>query len=137
MTQAIGSAWTRRAATWARSGRAFRAMLPALALAVLIWSVSSWGYYALVGAMALDSGYDDAPVIFAGYYLVGSVIVLLAFRPDFKRRLSRPALSGHAIAIAQILAAYGLFVAAVLPLFPDVSIDRAPLNPPDFMFASA
>lgn len=137
MTQATNSARTQYAATRAQSGRAFRTMLPTLALVGVVWSVSSWGYYALVSAMALDSGYDEAPLIFAGYYLTWSIIVLLTFRPVFKAQLSRPALSGHAIALAPILTAYGVFVTVVLPLLPDVSIYRAPPNPPEFMFASA
>ncbi|MDP5084365.1 MAG: hypothetical protein NWQ23_03015 [Yoonia sp.] len=137
MTQAINSTRTQCAATWALSGRALRAMLPTLALVGVIWSVSSWGYYALVNAMALDSGYDDAPLIFASYYLVWTGIVLLAFRPVFGGQLSRPVLSGHAIALAPILIAYGVFVAVALPLLPDVSVFRAPPNPPEFMFASA
>ena len=137
MTQAISSTRTQCAAAWALSGRALRAMLPTLALVGLFWSVSSWGYYALVSAMALDSGYDDAPLLFAIYYLAWSAIVLLTFRPVFQGRLSRPALSGHAMALAPILAAYGLFVALALPLLPAVSVFRAPPNPPEFMFASA
>lgn len=137
MAHETNSARTQYAAIGAQSGRAFRTMLPTLALVGVVWSVSSWGYYALVSAMALDSGYDDAPFLFAGYYLTWSVIVLLMFRPVFKGQLSRPALSGHAIALAPILIAYGVFVTVALPLLPDVSIYRAPPNPPEFMFASA
>ncbi|MFZ7094017.1 hypothetical protein [Primorskyibacter sp. 2E233] len=124
-------------ATRGRFVDAVRAMLPTLALVGVIWSVSSWGYYALVNAMALDSGYDDAPLLFAIYYLTWSAVVLLTFRPVFRGRLSRPVLFGHAIALAPILAAYGVFVAVALPLLPDVSVFRAPPNPPEFMFATA
>ena len=90
MTQAISSTRTQCAATWALSGRALRAMLPTLALVGLFWSVSSWGYYALVNAMALDSGYDDAPLLFASYYLAWSAIVLLTFRPVFEGSVVPP-----------------------------------------------
>lgn len=137
MTQISSLAQSKRAAILAQLGHAFRAMLPTLALVGVIWSVSSWGYYALVDAMALDSGYEEAPFTFAGYYLVWTGVVLLTFRPDFKRQLSRPILSGHVIALAPILMAYGVFVALALPLLPDVSVFRAPPNPPEFMFASA
>ena len=125
------------AVTQVKSSLGLRAMLPTLALVAVFWSISSWGYYALVEALALESGYDDAPILFAGYYLCLAGIGLLAFRNVFARQLSRPALFGHAIALAPILIAYGAFVALALPLLPDVSIYRAPLNPPEFMFASA
>lgn len=128
MTQICSLAQSKRAATLAQLGHAFRAMLPTLALVGVIWSVSSWGYYALVDAMALDSGYEEAPFTFAGYYLAWTGVVLLTFRPDFKRQLSRPILSGHVIALAPILMAYGVFVALALPLLPDVSVFRAPPN---------
>ena len=112
-------------------------MLQTLALVAVFWSVSSWGYYALIEALALDSGYDEAPVVFAVYYLGWAVIGVLAFRSVFAGQLSRPILFGHAIAFAPILIAYGTFVAVALPLLPDVSIYRALPNPPEFMFATA
>ncbi len=65
------------------------------------------------------------------------MVALLIFRDVFGGQLSRPILFGHVAALAPILAAYGAFVALALPLLPDVSIYRAPLNPPEFMFASA
>ncbi|MEP3596646.1 hypothetical protein [Parvibaculum sp.] len=34
-----------------------------------IWIASCWCYYALVEVLSLKSGYDEAPVLFAGYYL--------------------------------------------------------------------
>ncbi len=116
---------------------AFLAMLPTLALVGALWSLSSWGYYALVSAMGLDSGYDEAPVLFAAYYVLWASVVLLIFRPVFKGLLSRPVFFGHALALAPILIAYGAFVSLALPLLPDVSVFRAPSNPPEFMFASA
>ncbi|WP_417588851.1 hypothetical protein [Pararhodobacter oceanensis] len=111
------------------------AMLPTLALTGVIWSLSSWGYYALVSAMGLESGYDEAPVLFAAYYVALAAAVLLVFRPVFWGLLSRAVFLSHAVAMAPILMLYGAFVA--LPLLPDVSVYRAPSNPPEFMFASA
>lgn len=125
------------AATRGEAFHAPRAVLATLALLAMFWSVSSWGYYALVEALALESGYDDAPILFAGYYLGWSMAALLAFRHVFAGQLSRPILFGHVIALAPILIAYGAFVALALPLLPDVSIYRAPPNPLEFMFASA
>lgn len=118
-------------------GAAVRSLWPTFALVAGFWSISSWGYYALVDALSLESGYDDAPILFAAYYLGWSSLVLLAFRHVFKGQLSRPILLGHAAALAPVLLAYGAFVAFVLPLLPDVSSLRAPANPPEFMFASA
>lgn len=137
MTQPKHPAQTSPGLSWRQSGAALRALSPTLALVAVSWSVSSWGYYALVDALAVESGYDDAPILFAGYYLGWSVVALLAFRHIFAGRLSRPILMGHAAALAPILIAYGAFVALALPLLPDVSIYRAPPNPPEFMFASA
>lgn len=128
---------TQRATTWWQSAGALRNMLSTLALVAVFWSVSSWGYYALVEALAVESGYDDAPILFACYYLGWSMVALLAFRQVFARQLSRPILFAHAVALAPILIAYGAFVSLALPLLPDVSIFRAPPNPPEFMFASA
>ncbi|MBW4962181.1 hypothetical protein [Sulfitobacter sp. CW3] len=137
MNPMINSVKEPEASNRARFVDAFRTLLPTVAFVVVIWSVSSWGYSALVNAIALDSGYDDAPLLFAGYYLIWTVIVLLAFRPVFKGQLSRPALSGHAVALTPVLIGYGLFVAVALPLLPDVSVYRAPSDPPEFMFATA
>lgn len=125
------------AVTQVQSGRGLRMMPPTLALVAVFWTVSSWGYYALLEALALESGYDDAPILFAGYYLCWTGIALLTFRQVFAQHLTRPALYGHVIALAPVLIAYGAFVAFALPLLPDVSIYRAPPNPPEFMFASA
>lgn len=120
-----------------QAGLVLRTMLPTLALVAAFWSISSWGYYALVDALALENGYDDAPILFAGYYVCWAGIGLLAFRNAFAKQLSRTALFDHAVALAPILVAYGAFVALAIPLLPDVSIYRAPPNPPEFMFASA
>lgn len=102
-----------------------------------LWIASSWCYYALVEALSLESGYDDAPVLFAGYYLTWSAVALVLFRPVLRAHVTPRRISGHVIALAPILAVYGFYVAVILPLLPDVSIERAPPNPPEFMFASA
>lgn len=127
----------RDVATWAQPVHALRAILGTFALAAVFWSASSWGYYTLVDALAVESGYDDAPIFFACYYLGWSTVALLVFRHVFAGQLSRPILFGHVTALAPILIAYGAFVVLALPLLPDISIYRAPPNPPEFMFASA
>ena len=91
------------AATRGEAFHAPRAVLATLALLAMFWSVSSWGYYALVEALAVESGYDDAPILFAGYYLGWSMVALLAFRHVFAGQLSRPILFGHVVALAPIL----------------------------------
>ncbi len=48
MTQANISGPAQHTATWAHSARVFRAMLPALSLVGVIWSMSNWRYFALV-----------------------------------------------------------------------------------------
>ena len=112
-------------------------MAPTLALVALLWSVSSWGYYALVSALALDVGYDDAPVLFAAYYLGWTIVAALLFRSVIAEQITQPRLLGHAVALTPVLLAFAGFVALVLPLLPAVSTFRAPADPPEFMFASA
>ncbi|NND17206.1 MAG: hypothetical protein HKN98_01370 [Silicimonas sp.] len=112
-------------------------MVPILLTVAVLWMASSWFYYALVEALSLDSGYDDAPIIFAGFYLVWSGIALALFRPLFRVHVTLRRTAGHAIALSPVLIAYALYVSLVLPLLPDVSVLRAPENPPEFMFASA
>lgn len=107
-----------------------------LGVAVL-WTVSSWSYYWVVGALSLDSGYDDAPILFAGFYLMWSVAALWLFRPVMHVHISARKLLGHVLALSPILLIYGSYVVLLLPLLPDVSELRAPANPPEFMFASA
>ena len=115
----------------------FVQMAPTFALIALLWSVSSWGYYALVEVLEIESGYDDAPVLFAGFYFGWTLLALWLFRRTLRSEMSRPVFFGHAITLAPLLLIYAAFVTFALPLLPDVSVVRAPRNPPEFMFASA
>ncbi|WP_299655198.1 hypothetical protein [uncultured Jannaschia sp.] len=112
-------------------------MAPTLAPVAVLWSVSSWGYYALADAPGVQAGYDDAPVLFAVYYLGWAALAFAAFRSVLTGAMTRPGIAGNAAILAPIPAAYGAFVALALPLLPEVSVWRAPPNPPEFMFASA
>ncbi|MCW8842282.1 MAG: hypothetical protein OQK00_02585 [Rhodobacteraceae bacterium] len=115
-----------------------KAALTLVLLAVaVIWVVSSWCYYAIVDGLGLKSGYDDAPIFFAGYYLIWSGIALVLFRPVLGKQVTPKRLIRHAVALAPILLAYFVYVTMLLPLLPEVSEVRAPPNPPEFMFASA
>ena len=109
------------------------ALAPTFAAVAALWSVSSWGYYAAVGALGLENGYDEAPVLFAAYYLGWAGATATLLRGSLGKGFTRK----DAAALAPMLALYGLFVALVLPLLPDVSALRAPADPPEFMFASA
>ncbi len=109
--------------------------LTLLSVAVL-WSASSYGYYALVEALGLKSGYNDAPVTFAAYYLIWSGIALLWFRNVLTDGLTLPPVLAHVRAMLPVLAVCVAFVAVVLPSLPPVSMWRAPADPPEFMFAS-
>lgn len=51
------------------------------------WSASSYGYYGLVNTLGLESGYNDAPIEFAIYYLIWAGIALLWFRKVLSGRL--------------------------------------------------
>ena len=102
----------------------------------VLWSVSSYGYYALVEALGLKSGYNEAPATFAAYYLIWSGIALLWFRNALKDGLTLPPVLAHVRAMLPVLAVCVAFVAVVLPSLPPVSMWRAPADPPEFMFAS-
>ncbi|WP_417809551.1 hypothetical protein [Thioclava sp.] len=106
------------------------------AVAVL-WVGSSWCYYALVEGMGLESGYDDAPIFFAGFYLIWSGVAMALFRPVLGKQVIVKLMIRHAVALAPILLIYAFYVTVLLPLLPEVSVERAPENPPEFMFASA
>ena len=108
-----------------------------LVIVALMWSVSSWGYYALVDALALERGYDQAPMRFSGYYLMWSVVAAAAFWSVLSSRLTLSLVTGHLRMLLPALSIFGTYVAVILPLLPEVSADLAPLNPPEFMFASA
>ena len=125
-----------RKSFWGSYGSAFAIATILLSVAVL-WTVSSWAYYALVDALSLQSGYDDAPILFAGFYLAWCAVALWLFRPVMSVHLTVNKLFGHLLALSPILMVYGFYVVVILPLLPEVSEVRAPANPPEFMFASA
>ncbi len=133
----VGPGWAACIPLRIRANATYLPMVVALAVATTLWSVSSWGYYVYVDLLGLENGYDEVPVLFAAYYLAWTAIALIVFRQPLARGLSRPMIAGHTAAMLPLLLCFGLFVSVVLPLFPDVSIYRAPANPPDFMFASA
>ena len=114
-----------------------RSLAPVLATVAAIWIVSSWGYYALVEGLGVDSGYDDALFLFAGFYLVWSGIALALFWSVLSVQAGPRRIAGHLVALTPVLLVYGAYVTLLLHLLPEVSVLRAPPNPPEFMFASA
>ena len=110
---------------------------PVVVVVALLWMASSWCYYAVVDALQLDSGYDDAPILFAGLYLLWSGVALAFFRPLLSVHATPRRIAGHITALAPVLLIYATYVTVILPLLPEVSVERAPQNPPEFMFASA
>lgn len=114
---------------------AVRLGLALLSVAAL-WSASSYGYYALVDALGLESGYNEAPFAFAAYYMIWTGLAVLWFRQVLAGSLVRRKIVAHAIAMAPLMLVFAIFVAVVLPSLPPVSVWRAPSDPPEFMFAS-
>ncbi len=112
-------------------------MGPAVLIVAVLWIVSSQGYYALVSALGLKSGYDGAPVLFTAYYLGWTAVALWLFRPLVADRLDRSTIAREGLVMLPILAGFALFVVYGLPMLPRVSALRAPSEPPEFMFASA
>ncbi len=124
--------------TWAKPDP--RSLVPvarAVAIVAALWLLSSQGYYSLVDALGLESGYDGAPVLFTSYYLGWAAVALWLFRTLIGATLDRDIVAREGLAIAPILAGFALFVVYGLPFLPNVSELRAPSEPPEFMFASA
>ena len=87
--------------------------------------------------MGLESGYDDAPIFFAGFYLIWSGVAMTLFRPVLGKQVTVKRMIRHVVALAPTLLIYAFYVTVLLPFLPEVSVERAPENPPEFMFASA
>ncbi len=109
----------------------------AVLIVALLWLVSSQGYYTLVAALGVESGYDGAPVLFTAYYLGWAAIALWLFRSLILLTLDRGTVAREGLVMVPILAGFALFVIYGLPHLPNVSEVRAPSEPPEFMFASA
>ena len=109
----------------------------AVGIVAVLWLVSSQGYYTLVDALGLESGYDGGPVLFTTYYLGWAALALWLFRSLITETLDRSAIAREGLVMLPILAGFALFVIYGLPLLPNVSEFRAPSEPPEFMFASA
>ncbi len=107
-----------------------------LAVVAALWLASSQGYYALVGRLGLENGYDDAPLVFTAYYATWTAIALLWFRNALAARLAPGMVMADVRAMLPLLVLFALFTALVLPGLPPVSAWLAPPNPPEFMFAS-
>ncbi|WP_405402718.1 hypothetical protein [Paracoccus sp. Ld10] len=112
-------------------------LVPTVATIALVWLASSWGYYTLVDGLNLANGYDDAPVLFAGYYILWTLAAIAALRGPLSAGLTRSNVAAQARALVPILIAYGAFAVLILPILPSVSVIRAPSDAPEFMFASA
>ena len=109
----------------------------AVPMVAVLWLVSSQGYYTLIAALGVDSGYDDAPLLFASYYLAWAAVALWLFRPLLTAPLRLATIKREAFVMLPVMACFVLFVIYGLPLLPAVSELRAPSEPPEFMFASA
>lgn len=108
-----------------------------VAIAGVIWVVSMQAYYGLVSILGPDGGYDEAPVLFATFYLGWAAVALWLFHDLFTRDLDQRILVRETLLMVPILTGFAAFVVYVLPLLPSVSELRAPSEPPEFMFASA
>ncbi|MBU2992419.1 hypothetical protein Q4555_09085 [Octadecabacter sp. 1_MG-2023] len=114
-----------------------RAVASLLVAAALFWAVSSQLYYWIVDALSLERGYDEAPFLFAAYYLAWACFAAFWFREPLFRKLDARQASYKAAIMLPMMMVLGVYVTVVLPMLPEVSVDLAPQNPPEFMFASA
>ncbi|KKM88575.1 hypothetical protein LCGC14_1257320 [marine sediment metagenome] len=129
------AAWTRFIRPENLNHYAFRMGLTLASVAVF-WSASSTGYYALGNKLGLESGYNEASFSFFIYYLLWTGIALFWFRKALFERLTQTNTFANLKAMLALMAVCVLFVTVFLPSLPPVSMWRAPLDPPEFMFAS-
>ncbi|CAN0606175.1 unnamed protein product, partial [Ectocarpus sp. 12 AP-2014] len=92
------------------AGDPVRRLAPVLVTVAALWIASSWYYYALVDALALENGYDEAPILFAGFYLIWSGIALVLLRSVLSAHATPRRITGHLIALLPILLAYAAYV---------------------------
>lgn len=123
--------------SWSLPTTGTSGLITAVAIAVTFWAISSNGYYALVSAMGLERGYDEAPLLFSAYYLAWSGIALWTFWTLFSAEAPNHPFRADLAATVIIILAGIAYVTIVLPVLPEVSVELAPENPPEFMFASA
>lgn len=84
----------------------------------------------------MESGYNEAPVLFTTYYLMWTGVALVWFRRLLAASLDRREVVAHAVVMTPVMAVFAIFVVVILPALPNVSMWRAPRDPPEFMFAS-
>ncbi len=113
------------------------AIAASVATVAVFWLMSSNGYYYLVAYLRLDSGYNDAPVLFAGNYLLWTILALIWFRPVLSVEMRHTSLPGDILVVLPLVAIIAAFIVIILPALPHIAVWRAPVDPPEFMFASA
>jgi hypothetical protein len=124
--------------TVAAAGRSGTVVIAAnIATVAAFWLMSSYGYYYLGAFFGLTSGYTEAPFLFAGYYLLWTILAVIWFRPILSEEMRRISLHGDALATLPLIVIFGGFILLVLPALPEIPLWRAPVDPPEFMFASA
>jgi hypothetical protein len=90
-----------------------------------------------VAYLGLENGYNDAPLLFAKFYLLWTILAMIWFRPIFTGAMRRISLRADAVAVLPLVVVFGGFILLVLPALPEIAVSRAPADPPEFMFASA
>lgn len=54
-----------------------------IAVVAAVWSLSSWGFYLIQTRIGSTNGYNDAPILFALWYLGWTVLVMVVFRSAY------------------------------------------------------
>lgn len=105
-------------------------------IAAIPWIASSQLYHVLKEGSELEGGYGGAPVMFAVYYPAWTVVAYRSLRLLVAGSLRGVSPAEEVLKIFPVLAEV-VFVMRILPLLPDVPVFRAPLDPPEVVFASA
>ena len=122
-------------ATEARSVALRKLLLTVLVIAGA-WTLSSLGYFQLEPILRAEVGYNDAPLEYAAYYGIWSIVVFMVFRRNFQKvgdLTPTPFRIGMLAVLALVFAGFALIV---LPRLPEMEWTRTN-SPVEFFWANS
>lgn len=102
-----------------------------------VWIFSYIGYYIFLPALGLDGGYNTHPVQITIYYLVWTLISLLAFKDIFRDKVILEKRLGTYIFIITINIIITAYVFYILPLLPAITWTPPWMPPSELLKATS
>lgn len=112
-----------------------RDLIRVAATVAALWSLSSYFYFWLEPRLGARIGYNDAPVTFAAFYALWSLLAFAIFRPDYRRLGDLSASWGRVALVLGGLALAAVYVLAIAPSLPEMVWDH-PNTPVQFFYAT-